>query len=151
VLPAVCWWIYARLQLGAWFTSGGNALGIPLSGWKRALVDAGIQTYAANGKESVSAEATLVVLVALLALLAFAGLLALRLRGSLDAVYLLLAVVVACLTPKATVLLRDALRNTAVLLILVPFVIASLSGAQLHRPPRATDGRRRRRGSSSAA
>jgi len=39
--------------------------------------------------------------------------------------YLLLAVVTACLVPKATVLQRDALRNVAVLLTLVPFVIAS--------------------------
>jgi hypothetical protein len=126
LLPAVGWWIYARLQLGAWFTSGGNALGIPLSGWRRSLVDAGIQTYSANGTQNLSAEATLVVLVALLSLLAFGGLLALRLRGPADAVYLLLAVVAACLAPKATVLQRDALRNVAVLLTLVPFVIMSL-------------------------
>jgi hypothetical protein len=125
VLPAVGWWIYARLQLGDWFTSGGNGLGIPLAGWKRALVDAGIQTYSANATQNVSAEATLVVLVALLSLLAFGVLLALRLRGPADVVYLLLAVVVACLVPAATVLQRDALRNVAVLLTLVPFVIAS--------------------------
>src|SRR5207302_1356252 len=116
LLPAVGWWIYARLQLGAWFTSGGNALGIPLAGWKRALLDAGIQTYSADATQNVSAEATLVVLVALLSLLAFAGLLALRLRGPADAVYLLLVVVAACLVPSATVLQRDALRNVGVLL-----------------------------------
>ncbi len=126
VLPAAAWWIYARVQLGAWFTSGGDALGFPLSGWKRALVDAGIQTYSTDGGQNASAEAVLVVLAVLLALIAFAGLLALRLRRPLDAVYLLLAVVAACLAPKATVLLRDALRNVAVLLTLVPFVIASL-------------------------
>ncbi|HEY8703355.1 MAG TPA: hypothetical protein VIL98_01285 [Gaiellaceae bacterium] len=125
LLPAGGWWIYARLQLGAWFTSGDNALGIPLSGWKRALVDAGIQTYSSNATQNVSAEATLVVLVALLSLLAFAGLLALRLRGPIDAVYLLLAIVAVCLVPTATVLQRDALRNVAVLLAVVPFVIAS--------------------------
>jgi hypothetical protein len=125
LLPAVGWWIYARLQLGAWFTSGGNALGIPLAGWKRALLDAGIQTYSADATQNVSAEATLVVLVAVLSLLAFAGLLALRLRGPGDAVYLLLAIVAACLVPNATELQRDALRNVAVLLTLVPFVVAS--------------------------
>jgi hypothetical protein len=150
LLPAVGWWLYARLQLGAWFTSGANGLGIPFSGWKHALVEAGKQTYAANGTQNVSAEATLVVLVALLSLLGITGLLALRLRGPLDAVYLLLAVVVACLVPSATVLQRDALRNVAVLLTLVPFVIASLSGAQPLRPLRATGGRAPRRASSSA-
>ena len=125
LLPAVGWWIYARLQLGAWFTTGGGAIGTPFSGWKRAIVDAGVQSYSANGLQNVSAEATLVVLTALLSLLAVTGLLALRLRGPADAVYLLLAVVVACLVPAATVLQRDALRNVAVLLVLVPFVIAA--------------------------
>ena len=126
LLPAAGWWIYARLQLGAWFTSGANGLGIPFAGWKRAVVDAGIHTYSPNASQNVSAEATLVVLVALLLLLAVAGLLALRLRGPADVVYLLLAVVTVCLVPSATVLQRDALRNVAVLLTLVPFVVASV-------------------------
>jgi hypothetical protein len=126
VLPAVAWWIYARLHLGAWFTTGESALGFPLSGWKRAIVDAGIQTYSSNAGQNVSAEATLVVIVSLLGLLSLAGLLALRLRGPADAVYLLLAALAACLAPNATVLLRDALRNVTVPLTLVPFVIASL-------------------------
>ena len=126
VFPAVAWWIYARLHLGAWFTTGHSALGFPLSGWKRAVVDAGIQTYSSNAGQSVSAESALVVVVSLLGLLSLAGLLALRLRGPADAVYLLLAALAACLTPNATVLLRDALRNVAVPLTLVPFVIASL-------------------------
>jgi len=125
VLPAVGWWIYARLQLGAWFTSGANGLGTPLAGWKRALLDAGLQTYSPDAAQNISAEATLVVLAALLCLLAVAGLLALRLRGPVDAVYLLLAAVTACLVPSATVLQRDALRNAAVLLTLIPFVVAS--------------------------
>ena len=150
LLPAAGWWIYARLQLGAWFTSGGNALGIPLSGWARALVDAGKQTYSSDGTQSVSAEATLVVLVALLFLLAFVGLVALQLRGPMDVVYLLLAIVAACLVPAATELERDALRNVAVLLTLVPFVIASLTGARTLRPLRAAGVHEPRRGSSSA-
>jgi hypothetical protein len=125
LLPAIGWWIYARLQLGAWFTSGGDAVGTPFAGWRRALVDAGAQTYSPDAAQNVSAEATLVLLAALLSLLAVAALLALRLRRPTDAAYLLLAVLAACLAPKATVLQRDALRNVAVLLTLVPFVIAS--------------------------
>jgi hypothetical protein len=125
LLPAAGWWIYARLRLGAWFTTGDNALAFPLSGWKRALVDAGTNTYSPDGVRSVSAEATLVVIAAILFLLAAAALLALRLRGPVEPVYLLLAIVAACLAPRATTLLRDALRNTSVLLTLVPFVIAA--------------------------
>src|SRR3954454_16321790 len=32
VVPALVWWTYARLTLGAWFTSGDNALGAPFAG-----------------------------------------------------------------------------------------------------------------------
>lgn len=141
--PAVCWWIYARIQLGAWFTSGGDALGIPFSGWRRALVDAGVATYSSDATKNVSSEATLVVLVALLVLIAVAGLRALRLRGPLDVAFVLLAIVTACLVPKATVLQRDALRNTAVLLTLIPFVIAF--------PPLLPRWMRRRDAGSSTA
>ena len=56
--------------------------------------------------------------------LALAGLSALRRRGPIDLVYLALAAVALCLAPIATVLPRDALRNTAILLALVPFVVA---------------------------
>jgi hypothetical protein len=142
ILPAVGWWIYARLQLGAWFTSGDTALGLPLAGWKRAVLDAGVNTYSRDGRQNVSAESALVIFAALLCLLAFAGFMSVRLRNPLQATYLLLAIVAACLAPNATVFLRDALRNTAVLVTLVPFVIASL-------PPPPTWTARRGEGSST--
>ena len=126
ILPAVGWWIYARLQLGAWFTSGTTALAFPLSGWKRSLLDAGVGTYAPDGALNISDEATLVIVAGLLVLFAAAGLLALRLRAPTDVAYVVIGVVAACLAPNATTLLRDAIRNTSVLLTLVPFVIAFL-------------------------
>jgi hypothetical protein len=67
---AVCWWIYARLQLGAWFTSGTTALGVPLAGWRRSLLDAGVGTYSPDGALNISDEATLVIVAALLVLFA---------------------------------------------------------------------------------
>jgi hypothetical protein len=124
VLPAVAWWIYARLTLGAWFTSGDTALGAPFAGWAHALAQAGRHSYDADAGLNQLGEATIVVLVVLLAVLALAGLSALRRRGPIDLVYLSLAAVALCLAPIATVLLRDALRNTAILLALVPFVVA---------------------------
>ena len=131
VLPAVGWWIYARLQLGAWFTSArDSAFVFPFSGWKRALLDAGVDTYSTDGARATAAEAALVVLACVLVLLAVGGVRALRLRSPVDPIYLLTGIIVACLSPIATVLLRDALRNTAVLLALVPFVIA---GAAIRR------------------
>ena len=35
-VPALLWWTYARIHLGAWFTSGDTALGSPLAGWHSA-------------------------------------------------------------------------------------------------------------------
>jgi hypothetical protein len=125
VLPAAGWWLYARLQFGAWFTTGDTALGRPLTGWARALTDAGIHSFSPNPGQNQLGEATIVLLVALLALLALAGLAALRVPGPAALVYLLLAAITACLAPNATTLLRDALRNTSLLVALVPFVIAS--------------------------
>jgi hypothetical protein len=109
-VPALLWWVYARVQLGAWFTSGTSALGDPLAGWRRALdVPRG----------SAAREA---VLALLLAVLCAAFLRALRIRGPIDLAYLALGIVAVCLAANATVALTTALRNTAFLLALVPFV-----------------------------
>ena len=126
LLPAVCWWVYARVQLGSWFTSGATALAAPLSGWRRSLLDAGIGTYSPDGALNVADEATLVIIAGLLVVLAVGGIFALQLRAPTDVAYLAIGIVAACLAPNATTLLRDAIRNTSVLLVLVPFVIASL-------------------------
>jgi hypothetical protein len=112
------------LTLGAWFTSGDTALGAPFAGWAHALAQAGTHSYDVDGGLNQLGEATIVVLVVLLAVLALGGLSALRLRNPLDLVYLALAAVAVCLAPIATVLLRDALRNTAILVALIPFVVA---------------------------
>jgi hypothetical protein len=130
LVPAVLWWTYARAQLGDWFTSGGSAITTPFAGWKRSLFDVGTASYSADSGRATFSEADLVVLATLVVLLALGALLALRLRGPVDLIYVLLAVVVVCLGPNAVTLLRDALRNTSVLLTLAPFVIA---GAAIHR------------------
>lgn len=125
VVPSVVWWVYARGTLGAWFVTGNTALGFPLAGWKRALLDAGIHSYSLDPTQNQLGEATVVVLVALLGLLALAGLRSLRLRSPVELAFLLLVAIAACLAPNATTLLRDALRNTSLLIVLVPFVLAS--------------------------
>jgi hypothetical protein len=125
LLPGVAWWIYARIHLGAWFTSGDSALGAPFSGWKRALLDAGVGSYSTDPLKNQIGEETLIVLVALLVLLAVAGIAALRFRGPVELFFVPLGVIALCLAPNATVSLRDALRNTSLLVLLVPFVTVS--------------------------
>jgi hypothetical protein len=122
IAPALLWWIYARLTLGAWFSSGDTALGAPFVGWAHALAENGVRSYDADPGTNQLGEAAIVVLVALLGLLVFTAFRALRARGVVAWVYLALAAVAACLAPIATVLPRDALRNTSVLLVLVPLV-----------------------------
>jgi hypothetical protein len=125
-LPAVVWWIWARVQLGAWFTAGEDtAFRSPLEGWRRALLDAGINSFSSDPTSNQLGEATVVVLVALGGLLLVAALLSFRLRGPAEAAFLPLVALVACLSPAATVYERDVLRVTSILVVLVPFVIAS--------------------------
>lgn len=144
LLPSIAWWIYARARLGAWFTSGDTALGAPFSGWKRALLDAGVNSLAPAPLLNQIGEETLVVLVALLALLVVAGLVALRGRSPVDLVYLALAAVAVFLAPNATSSLRDALRNTAPLMALTAFVIASRPLLPTWTAPRAEGSSRAR-------
>jgi hypothetical protein len=125
ILPAAAWWIYARVQLGDWFLSGSWVLGAPLAGWRRTLTDAGTWSYVSGYYQFLTGESILAVVVPLLALLALAGLCALRLRTPVDVVYLLLGALVACLAWGGTYILRDALRNVALLLTLVPFVLVA--------------------------
>jgi hypothetical protein len=116
VIPALLWWTYTRVHLGAWFTSGDSALGLPLAGWSSTLLD---------GRGGEARIVGVVTLVSLLSLLAFSSLRALRRRGPVELSYLALAAVAACLAPNATFEFSTALRNTAFLVVLLPFVIAS--------------------------
>jgi hypothetical protein len=115
-IPALLWWGYARMQLGAWFTSGDSALAAPLSGWQRAFHVA-LSTH--------GHAAAVPILAALLVLLSIAAVRALRLRGPVELAYLTLAAIAVCLAANATIAPSTALRNTAFLVVLVPFVLTS--------------------------
>jgi uncharacterized membrane protein (UPF0136 family) len=114
IVPALAWWTYARIHLGAWFTSGDTALAAPFSGWRSALFGQGR-----------SGSVGLAVLVVVLVLLMVAGLRAARTRGPVELSYLALAALAVCLAPNATVAFTTAMRNTAFLFALVPFVIVA--------------------------
>jgi hypothetical protein len=110
-IPAVVWWMYARIHLGAWFTSGDTALASPFSGWGHALFRAHASGW------------TVAILVALLVLLALAALRAFRVRGPVELAFVALAAIAVCLAPNATVAFTTALRNTSFLVVLLPFVL----------------------------
>jgi hypothetical protein len=117
-IPALLWWTYTRIHLGAWFTSGGSALAEPLAGWRRALVHTA-------GHGGLAHDVVVFILSSLTGLFVLATVRALRGRGPVELAYLALAAIVICLAPNATVAFSTALRNTAFLLVLVPFVIVS--------------------------
>jgi hypothetical protein len=84
-----------------------------------------VWSYSPNYYQFLTGESMLAIVIPLLALLGLAGVRAARLRSPVDAVYVLLALLVACLGWGATYILRDALRNVSLLLALVPFVLLS--------------------------
>jgi hypothetical protein len=131
-IPALAWWTYARIQLGAWFTSGDTALGRPLAGWAKALLNASGNAHEPTGRHA----ATVAILLFLLSALALGCIRALRLRSPLEYAYLALAAVAVCLAPNATAAFSTALRNTAFLTVLLPFVLVppTLAPFATHRP-----------------
>lgn len=123
VVPALAWWVWARVHFGAWFFSvGDTVIQSPLAGWRRALLDAGVHSYSPDGNANQLGETTVVLVAALGGLLLVAGLLALRLRNAVQAAFVPLVLLLACLSPAATVNPRDLLRVTSVVVALVPFV-----------------------------
>jgi uncharacterized membrane protein (UPF0136 family) len=139
ILPAALWWIYAHHQLGHWFLDGKGNVGVPLSGWRRTLVDAGVWSYVRDYYQFLTGETILVIVVPLLALLTIAGLRALRFRTPVDVVYVLLGALGVCLAWRATYILVDALRNVSLLVALIPFVLATSAPALRPAPAPSAD------------
>jgi hypothetical protein len=117
-IPALLWWTYTRVHLGAWFTSGDTALGLPLAGWWHTLFGVNVRREHARG-------VAVAILVSMIVVIALTAVRAIRRRGPIDLVYLALAAIAACLAPNATLAFTTALRNTAFLIVLIPFVIAA--------------------------
>jgi MFS family permease len=130
--PALTWWTWARIHLGAWFTSGGSALAPPLAGWQQSLEEnldgnSALVTHVHAGRLTAAALLVLVVLVG------FVGAKTLRLRGPLDLAALAFTVLAICLAGNATTAFTSALRNTAFLFALAPFVLVAAVEPRIQR------------------
>jgi hypothetical protein len=117
-IPALLWWTYTRVHLGVWFTSGDSALGLPLAGWWHTI-------SGANVRQEHARSLAVAIIVSMIVVIAFAAVRAIRRRGPVDLSYLALVAIAACLAPNATLAFTTALRNTAFLIVLIPFVIAA--------------------------
>jgi len=138
-IPALLWWIYARIRLGAWFTSGTSALGLPFIGWGKSLFLGRPGTHVLTLHHALA----VVALVGLLVLLSAGVAQALHHRGPEEMAYLGLAAVAACFALNATAAFTTALRNLSFLIVLLSFVLAAsetgevpslTAGPRLQRP-----------------
>lgn len=128
VLPVVGWWLYLREHLGSFpfvHAQGASRLGWPFLGWERALLDAASQSWsgAIDTAQLGQAAVPLIVVVALAILVTAVR--ALRLRAVVDAPYVVLAALYACIVSKGVQYPKDLIRELALVLLLLPLVLAA--------------------------
>ena len=131
MLPAVAWWLYLRVHLGAFpFGQGSQRLTAPLLGWERALVHAASQSWNPGIDTSQLGEAAVPLIVVVGILLLVSTIWALRLRTVVDPAFLVLAGLYACGAASAFEYPKDLIRELALVLLLVPFVFAARTTAE---------------------
>lgn len=128
-LPALLWWLYLRVHLGAFpFGSGSSRLAKPFAGWWRALADAAAQSWDPGIDTAQLGQVAVPLIVAVGLAILVASVYALRLRTVVQPAYLALAALYACITSKGVQYPKDLIRELAIVLALLPF--AFLSGAR---------------------
>jgi len=126
VLPAACWWIYLRLQLGAFpFGEGSERLTAPFLGWERGLVAAARDSWSSDPATAQLGEAAVGLIIVFAAAIVIAAVFALRLRSVVAPAFLALAALYACITPNGIEYPKDLIREVALVVTLVPFVLAA--------------------------
>jgi hypothetical protein len=145
VVPVALWWLYVRIHLGAFpfgHAQGSSRLGWPFVGWYDAVLGAASQSWSAGVDTAQLGQAAvpLIVVTALAILLAATR--ALRLRAPVDAPYLVLAALYACIVSDGVRYPKDLIRELAFVLLLLPLVLAARA---VSPPPEEASGRRRPR------
>ena len=121
-------WLYLREHLGSFpfgHAQGASRLGWPFLGWERALLDAASQSWkgAVDTAQLGQAAVPLIVVVALAILVTAVR--ALELRAVVDAPYVVLAALYACIVSKGVQYPKDLIRELALVLLLLPLVLAA--------------------------
>jgi hypothetical protein len=150
VVPAAVWWLYLRIHLGAFpFGQGSSRLTVPLSGWKRALIDAAAQSWNPGIDTAQLGQAAVALIIVVGAAIVVAAIYALRASNVVHPAFLALAALYACITPNGVQYPKDLIRELALVLTLLPFAIAARATpgepASVHRYLRAPRPFRRRR------
>jgi hypothetical protein len=142
VVPAVLWWIYVRIRLGAFpFGQGSERLTFPLRGWGRALLDAASQSWNPGVDTAQLGQAAVPLIIVVGLAIVIAGIYALRLHSVVHPAFLAIALLYACITPNGVQYPKDLVRELAIVLTLLPFVFTARPAAEepasARRYPRA--------------
>lgn len=130
VVPAGLWWIYLRIHLGGFpFGYGGQRLTAPFLGWTRGLLEAANQIWSPNPDVAQLGQASVALIIMVGASIIGGAIYALKFRHVVAPVFLVLAALYACITPNGVEYPKDLLREVALVLTLVPFVVAAPGGA----------------------
>ncbi len=142
VVPAALWWLYVRVHLGAFpFGQGGQRLSAPFAGWWTAVVDAASQSWSGSIDTAQLGEAAVPLIIVVLLAIIVASVYALRLRTAVDPAFLAVALLYACITSKGVQYPKDLIRELALVVTLIPFVLATRTSSaepvSARRSPRA--------------
>jgi hypothetical protein len=126
VVPALVWWLYLRAHLGAFPSGAGSErLTAPLLGWWRALDAAAKQSWLPGVDTAQLGQAAVPLIVCVSAGILLGVVRALRSPGPVALAFLPLAIVYFCITPNGVQYPKDLIRELALVLTLLPFVIAT--------------------------
>ena len=125
VVPAAVWWLYLRLHLGAFpFGQGRERLTYPFAGWGKGLWAAAAQSWNPGVDTAQLGQAAVPLIVVVWLAILVGALYALRLRTIVQPAFLVVAVLYACITPNGVQYPKDLVRELAIVLTLLPFVLA---------------------------
>jgi hypothetical protein len=138
VIPAALWWIYVRIQLGAFpVGQGSERLTAPFLGWAHGLSGAARQSWDAGVDTAQLGQAAVPLIITVGLAIAFAAIVALRLRTVVSPAFLAIAALYACITPNGVQYPKDLFRELALVLMLLPFVFAARTA-----PEESSSGRK---------
>jgi hypothetical protein len=151
VVPAAAWWLYLRVHLGAFpFGQGTERLTAPLLGWAQALSGAAAQSWNPGVDTAQLGQAAVPLIIVFGLVILIAAIRAARLESAVDVSLLVLAALYACGAKNAYQYPKDLIREPALVILLVPFVLAvrptperSLESARRCRRARRPSSRRR--------
>ena len=126
VVPAALWWLYLRIQLGTFpVGQGRERLTAPFIGWARALNGAASQSWNEGVDTAQMGQAAVALIIVVGLAILVAGVYALRFRNVVAPAFLSIAVLYACITPNGVQYPKDLIRELALVLMLLPFVLAA--------------------------